>query len=110
MNIPIGKWSGSDATDELQKTVVDLSKASERQTRHIIKLTYAMLFLTFVMACMVGVQIWLAIEQPESLKLTESNPISVSSQSPSQSQVEPSNSLKENNSSPSPQLKQPVRD
>jgi|APSaa5957512622_1039677.scaffolds.fasta_scaffold590524_1 hypothetical protein len=61
MNLQVGELSGSNATKELQETVIDLSKASKKQTFHIIILTYAMLFLTFVMACIVGVQVWLSI-------------------------------------------------
>lgn len=93
--IPLDQWSGSGATKELEKTVVLLSEASEKQTRHIIKLTYTMLFLTFVMACLVGVQIWLAIVKPEKMKQPESNPISISSQNSSQSQADPAHSPKE---------------
>ena len=108
--IPIDQWSGSGATKDLEKTVVSLSRASEKQTRHIIKLTYAMLFLSFIMACMVGVQIWIAIAQPEKIKKTKSNSISVSSQRSSQPKLELPNSPKENKKLPSQQSKQPEKD
>lgn len=102
--IPLDKWSGSGATKELEKTVISLSEASEKQTRHIIKLTYAMLFLTLVMIFMVGAQIYFAMKQ------LENNPIAASPQSPSQVQSAPSHLPKGNNSLPSLLSKQPEKD
>lgn len=88
--IPIDEWSGSGATKELEQTVVKLNHASEKQTKHIIKLTYAMLILTFVMACMVGVQIWLALQQPQNTKQVVNNPTPVTPQNSSLLQEDPS--------------------
>ena len=61
VNIPLDKWNGSDATRELTETVVKLSEASERQTRTMVKLTWAIAAMTFVMLAGVGVQIWVAL-------------------------------------------------
>ncbi len=108
--IPLDDFSGSGATKELEKTVVSLSRASERQTRHIIKLTYAMLVLTFVMACMVGVQIWLALQQLAKMKQTESNLITVPSKSSPNLAVEPSHSVIGKSNPPSSSLKHPKKD
>ena len=62
MNTPLGQWSGSDATRELTATIVELSNASDRQNRTMVRLTWAISIMTFVMVIGVGVQIWLAIE------------------------------------------------
>ncbi|MCU7812524.1 MAG: hypothetical protein KZQ77_15050 [Candidatus Thiodiazotropha sp. (ex Notomyrtea botanica)] len=86
--IPLDQWSGSGATKELEKTVVSLSEASERQTRHIIKLTYAMLILTFVMACMVAVQIYIALQQQDKIEQTKISPASVSNNIPLKNKAE----------------------
>ena len=114
MNIPIGKWSGSDATEKLEKKIVSLSEASEKQTKHIIKLTYAMLLLTLIMTFMVGAQIWIAIQVPPQVKgeskQIKNNPIPVLSQSPSPSQSTLPHLKEENKNLLSPQSKQPGKD
>ena len=46
--IPLGQWSGADATDQLRETVVALSRATARQTRVMIWLTIAMFVLSVV--------------------------------------------------------------
>jgi hypothetical protein len=58
--IPLGQWSGSDAVEALHRAIDDHQKISGRQTTHMIRLTYAMLFLTIVMLFGLGIQIWLA--------------------------------------------------
>ena len=110
MGIPLDQWNGSDATKALEKTVLELSDTSNRQTSHVIKLTYAILFLTFIMACMVGVQIWLAFHQSENMKQTETNPITALSSHPSQAQAEKDHLPVKNNNLPSLQKAQPEKD
>lgn len=60
MNLPLGQLSGSDATDRLRQTIEEHQQASSRQTRHLIILTWAIVFLTLIMLGGLGVQIWLA--------------------------------------------------
>jgi hypothetical protein len=48
--VPMGIWSGSDATDRLRNTIIELNKATERQTRTIVRLTWALVVLTLVIA------------------------------------------------------------
>ena len=59
--IPIGQWSGSDATDELRKTILQLNEAAEIQTREMVRMTRWIMWLTVVMAVGVGAQIVLGI-------------------------------------------------
>jgi hypothetical protein len=56
--IPMGQWSGSDATDRLQAVIEENQKATERQTRTMIYLTWVMTILTVVTAAPIVVQIW----------------------------------------------------
>jgi hypothetical protein len=60
--IPLGEWSGSDATKALHETIKEFSKASGRQTKWMLGLTWAIAVLTLVMAFGLGVQIWLALK------------------------------------------------
>jgi len=60
MAIPLGQWSGSDATKELHDTIKEFNEASTRQTRHLIILTWAIVILTILMLIGLGVQIYLA--------------------------------------------------
>lgn len=61
MNIPLGQWSGSDATKALHDTVKDYQEQSSKQTVTMIRLTYLIAALTFVMLCGLVVQIYLAV-------------------------------------------------
>lgn len=56
--IPLGEYSGSTATRELQKTIEEFNKQSAKQGRTIIGLTWAILILTAVMAIEVSIQLW----------------------------------------------------
>ena len=48
MNIPLGQWSGSDATDRLRETIIELDKTTKRQTKWLIGLTCALVVPTIV--------------------------------------------------------------
>ncbi len=48
MGIPLGQWSGSDATDRLRETLVELSEATAAQNRTMVRLTWALVVLTVV--------------------------------------------------------------
>jgi hypothetical protein len=61
--IPLGQWSGSDATKSLKATIRQFNQQSDRQTQTMLRLTWAMLGLTVVMTVAVGVQIWLTLIQ-----------------------------------------------
>jgi len=108
-SIPLDIWNGSASTKELEKTILKLSESSNRQTSHVIKLTYAMLFLTLIMSCMVGVQIWLSLQSVKT-KQIQTNPITVLSSHPSQAQSEKARLSVKNINSPSPQKAQSEKD
>ena len=59
--IPIGKWSGSDAVDALHNTIRDYQDTATKQTRTIIRLTWAIVTLTIAMLIGLAVQIYLAV-------------------------------------------------
>jgi len=59
--IPLGEWSGSNATRELHETIKQFNAAAEEQTRQMIRLTKRIMWLTGAMLILVGVQIVVAI-------------------------------------------------
>jgi hypothetical protein len=60
MNIPLDKWSGADATRELQADLRKYNETSSRQTKQMIILTWVIAVLTGLMFVGLCVQIWLA--------------------------------------------------
>jgi hypothetical protein len=62
--IPIGEFSGSDATKALQASIEKHQAESSRQTKQMIWLTWVIAALTVVMAVGVAVQIYLTIYPP----------------------------------------------
>jgi hypothetical protein len=63
--IPLGQWSGSDATDRLRTVIEENQRVTERQTTTMIRLTWVMAaltvittVLTVVTAAPIVVQIW----------------------------------------------------
>ncbi len=62
--IPLGQWSGSDATRELQQTIKLYQEQNSRQTDKLIFLTWVIAALTFVMLIGLGAQIYLAFYPP----------------------------------------------
>jgi hypothetical protein len=59
--IPLGQWSGSDATNALRETILQLNAAAESQTREMVRMTRWIMWLTVVMAVGVVAQIALGI-------------------------------------------------
>lgn len=66
MNIPLGKWSGSDSTDALHASIREFNAQSSRQTRQMLRLTWVMTVLTAVMLLGLLVQIYLVFQPPVS--------------------------------------------
>ena len=64
MSIKVEDWSGSAATDRLQKTIERFEQENTKHTRTMIKLTWAMTGLTVMMAIGLVVQIWLTFYPP----------------------------------------------
>jgi hypothetical protein len=58
--IPIGQWSGADATNALHKSIREFNESTAKQTRQLVFLTWVIALLTLVMTVGVGVQIWIA--------------------------------------------------
>ncbi len=48
-NMPLGAWSGSDATERLKETIIDLDRSSRRQGTIMIWLTVVLVILTVVL-------------------------------------------------------------
>jgi hypothetical protein len=59
--IPLGVWSGSDATNQLRETIIELSEATARQTRQMIRLTWTLVIMTAVLIAGLTIQIVLAV-------------------------------------------------
>lgn len=55
--IPLGQWSGSDATSALRETIERLSSAADAQTREMVRMTRWIMWLTVVMTVGVAAQI-----------------------------------------------------
>ena len=60
--IPLGEWSGSNATRELHETIKQFNEKTERQTQKMVRLTKVIAWLTFVMLVAVAFQIVVAIK------------------------------------------------
>lgn len=60
-SIPLGQWPGSDATNALHSTIAKYQEASRKQTRQMLRLTWAIVILTVAMLLGLFVQIWLAL-------------------------------------------------
>lgn len=44
--IPMGQWSGSDAVDQLRKTIVELDRTTTGRTNRLLRLTWLLVALT----------------------------------------------------------------
>jgi hypothetical protein len=62
MGIPLGEWSGSNATRELNETIKKFNEATGGQTRRLLFLTWVIAILTALMLIGLGIQIWLALK------------------------------------------------
>jgi hypothetical protein len=60
--IPLDQWSGAYATKELHETIQQFVKSSDRTSRRMLQLTWAIVFLTFVMLIAVLAQIYLFLK------------------------------------------------
>ena len=58
--IPLGEWSGSDATKELTETLKTFNESSGKQTRQLIILTWVIAILTFFMLIGLIIQVYMA--------------------------------------------------
>lgn len=61
--IPLEEWNGSKATRELHETIKQFNASSERQNQVMVRLTWATVILSFVMAIQVAAQIWMTAKQ-----------------------------------------------
>ena len=59
--IPLGQWSGSDATNALHQSIAAFNEATSKQTATLVRLTQILTVLTVAMTLGVAVQIYLAI-------------------------------------------------
>ena len=53
--------AGAKATEELHETIKRFGEESNKQTRHMIRLTYAIIGLSIAMLIAVFVQVWVAV-------------------------------------------------
>jgi hypothetical protein len=56
--VDLGDWSGSAATDHLRRVIEANQKATEHQTRVMLRLTRVMTFLAIVITIPAVVEIW----------------------------------------------------
>lgn len=61
--IPLGQWSGSDATNQLRETIEVSNRKAEKQTQTMVRLTWAIVVLTIVMIIVGAAQVWTAVRQ-----------------------------------------------
>jgi len=59
--IPLDRWSGAEATRELQEAVERFRVSSDKSAKRMIWLTWTIAILTFVMLGAVVVQVLLAL-------------------------------------------------
>jgi uncharacterized membrane protein len=59
-NVSIEEWSGSGATKQLRAVLEKQHRETARQTRVMVRLTWAMFALTFVTVLATIIQVWLA--------------------------------------------------
>jgi hypothetical protein len=59
--IPLGQWSGSDATNALRETIERLSSAADAHTREMVRMTRWIMWLTVVMTVGVAAQIAIGV-------------------------------------------------
>jgi hypothetical protein len=62
--VPLGEWSGSDATNRLRAVIEKQHEETVKQTTRMVLLTWAMFALTFVMVLATIIQVWLAFWPP----------------------------------------------
>jgi hypothetical protein len=60
--IPLEDWSGARATNELHQTMREFVEASNRSSRRMLQLTWAIVVMTVAMLSAVVVQIVLAFD------------------------------------------------
>jgi hypothetical protein len=63
IGIPMGQWSGADATHALHETIRAFGVKSDRQTRTMIGLTWAIAILTLAMLGAVAFQIYVDLHK-----------------------------------------------
>lgn len=59
--IPLGDWSGSTATRELQDTIKQFNESAQRQADTMIRLSRIMMWLTVATLVLAGVQFYVAM-------------------------------------------------
>ena len=59
--IPLGQWSGADATDSLRETIREFNETTSEQTETMIRLTRWIVALTAVLVIGLGIQIAVAM-------------------------------------------------
>jgi hypothetical protein len=58
--VPLGEWSGSDATERLRAVIEKQHQEAAKQTTVMVRLTWAMFALTFVTVLATIIQVVLA--------------------------------------------------
>lgn len=81
MGISIGEYSGSDATNRLRETIIDLDKSTKRQTTWMIWLTLAIALMTLAL---LALTIVLVVREPSDSSLLDRWGEGVTSRAPTQ--------------------------
>jgi hypothetical protein len=66
MGIPLGEWSGSDATNALRQSIERFNTRTAKQTVWLLRLTWAIAVLTLAIFLLTGVLVWTAFREARS--------------------------------------------
>ncbi len=56
--IPLGQWSGSDATDKLREAIEKIASDNDRLNRKMVQMTVAIVVLTVFIALLTAAIYW----------------------------------------------------
>jgi hypothetical protein len=63
MGVPLGQWSGSDATNALRESIERFNARTARQTAWLVGLTWVIAVLTLALFLLTGVLVWAAFRE-----------------------------------------------
>jgi hypothetical protein len=55
---PLGEWNGSNATRDLHKAIVQIHDINAKESKKMVSLTWAILFLTFIIFVLTLIMAW----------------------------------------------------
>lgn len=58
MNIPLGEWSGSNATKDLHRAVIQIHELNSKDSKRMLLLTWIILILTALVLLLTVLMAW----------------------------------------------------